>query len=352
MGLVGLLSADTRAVPPDLAAAPIQVAAIVPQAAGATSGDAVSATGTQAPSSLSGSLTLDTSVGLGTFAPAPHRQTLVSTTVLGNVGYRLTDTLRLSAGISATWFNVNDSSTPLPDNFVMLSDLSLGVSHGRIYRHEGSKFNLSGAFRLLLPTSPASQFQNRWFTIVPSLSASMPVGPVSLSWGVAFGKFFGSTSTATVDCSDFDDPEQCYQGRSGNATLGYETERRGGEVFVPGVGMNSFYVSNSLSASWSPTERLNFGLSLGVFSYFGLRSLPVDALSSVNAVGGRAHRDRLVSSLTVSYQLFDNLSLSSGLITDTSQPFGARGDSPPVVFDFTRPADNITSVSLGLTGTF
>lgn len=330
----------------------MRVAAIVPQAAGATSGDAVAGAPGAKPAAFSGSVTLDTSVGLGTFAPEPHDQALVATTLLASAGYRLDDQIRLTAGLSATWFNVNDYNTPLPDNEALLSDLSLGVSHGRIYRHEPSGLNLSGAFRMLLPTSPASRFQNRWFTIVPSLSATLPVGPVTLSYGVAFGKFFGATSTATVDCSDFEDPEQCYQGRNGNSALGYETERRGGEVFIPGAGMNSFYISNSLSASWTPVDRLSLSLSLGVFTYFGLRSLPEDEFSSQYAVGGRSQRDRLVSSLTASYQVLDRLSISTGLVTDASQPFGARGDSAPVVFDFTRAADNITSLSFGLTGSF
>lgn len=357
-GLVTGLSVSAVAAPPEPSspsATPIKLAAIVPQAGGATPGDAsavVSTTAGQKPADFGGAVTAETSVGIGTFAPAPHDNALVSTTVLGSVFYRLSDQMRLTVAGSVTWYNVNDFSTPLPDNEALLSDLSVGVSHSSIYRNAASGLNISGAFRVLLPTSPASQFQNRWFTLTPGVTASLPIGPLNLSWSFGFGKFFGATSTATVDCSDFDDPEECYHGRAGNAALGFETERRGGEVFVPGTGMNSFFFSNNLSVSANPLERLTVALNLGVFNYFGLRSLPVDELSSPNAQGGRAHRDRLISSLSASYQLIDSLSLSTNLVSDTSQPFGARGDSAPVVFDFTRASDNLTTLSLALTGTF
>jgi hypothetical protein len=349
--LGGLLASPASAAPPE---APMRVAAIVPQAGGATPGDtsAVAATAGERPSDFGGSVTAELSLGLGTFAPAPHQQALLSTTLLGSAFYRISDEMRLTLAGSVTSYNINDFNTPLPQGEALPSDLSVGVSHSRIYRHEGSGLNVSGAFRVLLPTSPGSRFQNRWFTLMPSLNTSLPIGPVSLSWSFGFGKFFGGTSTATVDCSDFEDPEQCYQGRGANTVLGYETERRGGEVFIPGVGMNSFFFSNTLAASWSPVARLSLSLSFGVFTYFGLRSLPEDEFSSQYAVGGRAQRDRLISSFIASYQVLDAWSFSAGLITDAGQPFGARGDSAPVVFDLTRAADNITSLSFGLTTSF
>lgn len=332
-----------------------QITAIVPQAGGSTPGDAstvVNATSGDKPSDFGGAVTGEVSVGIGTFAPEPHDNALVSTTILASGFYRLSDDMRLSIAGSVTWFNVNDFYTPLPDGEALLSDISVGVSHNSIYRHADSGFNVSGSFRVLLPTSPGSRFQNRWFTLMPSVNASLPVGDFSFSFSFGFGKFFGGTSVATVDCSDFPNPEECIQGRTANASLGYETERRGGEIWLPGTGMNSFFFSNSLGVSWAPFDRLTLSLNFGIFTYFGLRSLPEDEFSTAYATGGRQQRDRLVSSFAVSYQMFDRISLSSSLITDASQPFGARGDDFPVVFDFTRAAANITSLSFAVTGTF
>jgi hypothetical protein len=331
-----------------------RVAAIVPQAGGSTPGDTstvLSATG-EKPSDFGGSATAEVSVGIGTFAPEPHDNTLVSTTILASAFYRVTDQIRLSLAGSVTWFNVNDFYTALPNGEALLSDISVGISHGSIYRHADSGFNLSGAFRVLLPTSPGSQFQNRWFTLMPSLNASISAGDFSFSWGLGFGKFFGGSSVATVDCSDFPDPEECIQGRNANPSLGYETERRGGEVWLPGIGMNSFFFSNSLGVTWAPIDRLTLSLNLGIFTYFGLRSLPVDEFSSPHATAGRQQRDRLVSTFAVAYQLLDQLALSTSLSTDASQPFGARGDDFPVIFDFSRAAANITSINFAVTGNF
>lgn len=330
------------------------VAAITPQAGGAPPADTSAATDEedQNRSNFAGSVTVQTDVGIGTFAPEPHSQSLVSTTFLASGSYRLTPELHLSAVGSLTWFNVNDFYTPLPDNEALLSDISFGISHSRLYHHVDSGFNLSASFRVLLPTSLASQFQNRLITLLPGVAASIPFGDFRLNYGFSFGKFFASSSVPTVDCSDFPNPEDCVQGRNQNSALGFETERRGGEVWLPGSGMNSFFVANNLSLSWSPTDRLSFGLSFGIFTYFGLRSLPVDEFSTKYAKAGRQQRDRLISSVSVSYQLFDSLSISSNLVTDASQPFGARGDSFPVIFDFSRAATNNTSISLALTGTF
>jgi hypothetical protein len=349
--LLAFGASSVHAEPPDGEV----LAAIVPQAGGSTPGDAstvVSATRGEKPSDFGGAATLETSIGIGTFAPAPHDNALVSTTLLASAFYRVSDEIRLTVAGSVTWFNVNDFYTALPDNEAMLSDISVGISHSSIYRHADSGFNLSGSFRLLLPTSPGSQFQNRWFTLMPGLSASIPVGDFSFSWGFGFGKFFAGSSVPTVDCSDFPNPEECIQGRQQNSALGFETERRGGEVWIPGQGMNSFFFSNSLTVSWAPVDRLTLALTFGIFNYFGLRSLPVDDNSSQYATAGRNHRDRLISSFAVSYQVLKQLSISTNLVTDSSQPFGARGDDFPVLFDFSRAPTNNTSISLAVTGTF
>jgi hypothetical protein len=348
--LLAFGASESLATPPDGEA----IAAIVPQAGGAPPTDVADDLGDEdsAPSAFSGSITAQTSVGIGTFAPAPHDNALVSTTLLANAAYRISDAMQLSVAGSVTWFHINDFYTPLPDNEALLSDISIGISHSSIYRHEDSGFNVSGSFRILLPTSPGSQFQNRWFTLMPGLNASIPVGDFSFSWSLGFGKFFAGSSVPTVDCSDFPNPEECIQGREQNSALGFETERQGGEVWIPGRGMNSFFISNNLTASWAPVDRLSFALTFGIFNYFGLRSLPVDDMSSQYATAGRAQTDRLISSFAVSYQLFDRISVSSSLVTDTSQPFGARGDDFPVLFDFSRAPSNNTSINLAVTGTF
>lgn len=306
----------------------------------------------ESPADYGGSLSVSTSVGLGTFVAEPQNASVVTTSFAGSAYYNLAKNLKLTAGLSLTWYQILDVDTSLPENTALLSDLSIGVSHGRIFHDDDSGFNLAGALRISLPTSLASQFQNRLFTLSTSLSASIPVGPVTFSYSLAFGKYFNLTATPTLNCDDFDDPEQCIEGRPGNPNFGYESERRGPEVYLRGAGATSFYLQNSLNISWSIIEDLSLSLGLAISNSYGVRSYEVDDLSGEKATAGRSHRDRLVSSLALEYSFNKYLSAGLSLTTDTSQPFGAQGDDFPVIFDFTRASDNITSLDASVTGSF
>ena len=180
----------------------------------------------------------------------------------------------------------------------------------------------------------------------------IPVGPVTFSYSFTFGKYFNRTSVPTLNCEDFDDPTECIEGRGQNPNFGFESERRGPEVYLRGSGANSYYFSNSLDISWDIVEGLSLSLGIAISNAFGVRSFPQDDLSGLHATEGRAQRDRLSSSLSLSYQIIKQLSAAISLGTDTSQPFGAQGDDFPVIFDFTRASDNITSLSLSVTGSF
>lgn len=308
-------------------------------------------TSTTEPADFGGSFSIETSVGIGTFVAEPQDNSVVTTTFAPSGFYQLAKDLKLTASFSLTWYQVLDFDTTLAENDALLSDISLGISHAKIFHDPGSKFNLSGNLRVGLPTSLASQFQNRLFTLATSLTASIPVGPVSFSYSLGFGKYFNLTATPTLDCEDFEDSEECIEGRDGNPNFGFESERRGPEVYIKGAGATSFYVQNALGVSWSIIEDLSLSLGLTISNSFGVRSFPEDELSSDNANGGRSQRDRLVSSLGLDYSINRHFAVGASLVTDTSAPFGADGDDFPVIFDFTRASDNITSINVSVTGT-
>lgn len=307
-------------------------------------------TPTDSPSDFGGSLSLETSIGLGTFVSDPQNASLVVTSLSPSVFYRITPELRLTAGFGLTWYQILDVNTSLPENEILLSDVSIGLSHSRIYNDPDSGFNLSGGLRVGLPTSLASQFQNRLFTLSSSLSASIPVGPVSFSYSLGFAKYFNLTATPTLDCDDFEDSSECLEGRDANPNFGFESERRGAEVYLRGAGANSFAITNSLNISWAIIDELSLSLGFSISNAFGVRAFPQDDLSSENATAGRSQRDRLMSSLALGYTVNKHLSFGASLVTDTSEPFGASGDDFPVIFDFTRASDNITSINLSVTG--
>ena len=297
----------------------------------------------------SASFGVETSVGFGTFVSGSQNQSAVSTSFSPSFSYEVADKLSLSAAFSLSWYQVLDFATPLEEHAVLMSDIIIGLAHGSIYKHEDSGFNLSGGLALGLPTSLASQFQNRLFSLKPSLTVSIPVGPVKFSYTFGFGKYFNTTATSTVNCDNFDHPDECRQGRKDNPDFGFESERRGPEVYLPGSGSSSFYFQNSLNIRWAIIEGLNLALGVGIYNNFGTRSLPADEFTGEGATAGRAQSDRLVSSLSLSYQVIKQLEVGASLVTATTHPFGDQGNSF-VFFDFSRAPDNITSLNFSVTG--
>jgi hypothetical protein len=349
--LSGIVLAEAPPAQTDTEVAPTQVAAAptaAPPAVVKTDDKAASAA--EKPKAWSLSLTGETSVGIGTFVSGDQNNSSVTTAFSFGAGYKLTDMIKLSAGVGLTWFNVLDFGTPLTENEVLLSDVSFTLSHASIYKHDDSGFNINGAFRVSLPTSKASQFQNRLFTVRPTLGASLPVGPVTFRYTIGLGKFFNSQAVPSIDCDDFDDEQACISGRDNNPEFGFESERRGAEVFLPGTGSNSFYLLNALSVNWTIVEGLDLTLGGTLYNTYGVRSLQVDEFSTEEATEGRSQTDRLITSLGLSYQIIKQVSVGASLVTDTVRPFGANGDDF-VVFDFERAPDNITSLNFSVTGT-
>ena len=302
-----------------------------------------------APLPIRAALTVSTSVGIGTFADGVQRQPSVTTSFSPSLTYVIGDGMSLRTSIGGVWYQINDYSSALEEGRFLLTDLGLTFGHSSIASDKDTGFNLSGQFSLNLPTSLASQYQNRILAISPRLVASWKVGPVTIATSVQFKKYFMTSSTPSLNCEAYENEAECVEGRGPDPTGGFVSEVRGGEVFIPSYGLSSFYVSYSPSVTWEMIEGLNLSLVVAAYHIFGVVSTEVDDLSSPNAKRGRNQTDRLLSSVSLSYAVHKNLSISLGLSTDTVRPYGADGKDF-VFFDFSRASDNITSVSLGLTG--
>ena len=318
-----------------------------------------------APSPISVALSVSTSVGIGSFVSDLQQQVGVATSFSPTISYALDGGVRLKTGIGGTWYQINDYNTSFENHRFLFSDLYLDASQGSVFSDEDLGLNIGAAFRLYVPTSLSSQLQNRVLSIRPSLNMSWSFGPVTLSGVLMFLKSFNTNADRSINCETYTDPTQCIEGREAdpNASAlslgnpdggpgvggGFESEVQGGEVFLPSAGLTSFYVAYSLSLGWSIIEGLNLSLGASLYHSFGYKALPKDEFSSDYAQGGRSQTDRLITSLSLSYQVHKNIGLSLGLATDTVRPFGADGKDL-VIFDFTRAPDNITSLSFGING--
>ena len=299
---------------------------------------------------ISGTLEISTAIGLGSFYGDTRRQTAVSIGFIPALRYKVSKVISVSGSMAGTLYAKNGYGSAISNGTFWVSDLHFTLSHGKLYENKNLGLTLSGAFRVYFPTSLSSRFQNRIMTMRPSLSARFKFGSVSISFLSMFAKYFSSSTVPSVNCGDFTEGA-CIDGRPSGPGVGggFESERNGGEVFLPGYGTSSFYVGNALSVSWKILEGLSLSASATLYNLFGFRSYGVDDLSSVNARPGRSQTDRLITNITLSYKIVRQLTVGLEFTTDTIRPLGADGNDL-VIFDTRRGPDNISSIAFSLTG--
>lgn len=314
------------------------------------------------------SLTWTTAMGLGTFVKGVQRNDLVVSVITPVLVVPIKKTgVSIAAGISGTWYNIPDNGTPLVANTFLWSDLALTLTHASIYSNKDKGLGLSGSFAVILPTSRASRFLTRVASIRPGLAFSWKVGPVSFGALANLTKHFMRSRSPQIDCDKWPEGSQCPTGRDPsdpgydngaiadvaeleNLTTLFSGERASGDrTFIPSAGVTSFAVGYGLSVGWEIVEGLSLTGAVSMAHAYGVRSYGVDSLSSDNAKAGRSQVDALTSTLDLTYAIFDHLSVGAALETSTLRPLGARGNDI-VVLDFKRAPDNITTVSVSVTG--
>ena len=299
---------------------------------------------------LTASVTVGTSVGLGTFVSGPTQQASVATSITPRLAYKLTDKMSLSAAIGGAIYHLNDYNSGMYNGRFLFGDLYATLSHASVMKHEDSGLNVSAALRLYFPTSLASRFQNRIISVRPSFTGSIKAGPVSFSLTTMFTKYFNTSTSPSLNCDSNFDAGLCIEGRGPGVGGGFESEFKAGEVFLPSAGISSFYFGNGLNATWSIMDGLSLGASVTIYNLFGYRSFDIGEFSSENAKPGRSQTDRLITGIDLSYQINKKLSVTLDFSTDTIRPFGADGNDL-VVLDITRASDNISAIGLSFAGT-
>lgn len=301
---------------------------------------------------LSASLLVATSFGLGGFVSGPTQQVAFATSFVPTLSYKLDAKQSVSASIGGTVYHINDYGTAFYNGRFILGDASFTYGHGSLFKDESSGFNLSGALRVYLPTSLSSRYQNRIFSMRPSLTGSISAGPVRFSLTSMFAKYFNTSTSPSLNCDGDFAEGNCREGRPDGPGVagGFESEIRSGEIFLPSAGLNSFYVGNSFNMAWTITDSLSLSAGATVYNIFGYRSFELDELSSHNAKAGRNQLDRLITSVELGYQISKKLSVGLSFATDTVRPFGADGNDL-VIFDLERASSNISSIGLSLSGT-
>jgi hypothetical protein len=287
---------------------------------------------------LSASFRVDTTMGLGIAIAGEQQQASVSVTLWPSLVYRLPfENLTLSASMTATIYALNDYGTNYPNGELIAGDLYITLGHSKIFESKdiADGFKIAAYFRIYFPTSPTSQLFNRVMTIRPFVSASLKAGPVTIAYTIMLAKYFATTTTSTVDCTNFKEGE-CIQGRPAGGSFASQVD--GDQVSLTGAGNSSFYVANSLSIDFALAEGLALGASVAVYNIFGYRNYDADDLASVNAKSGRNQTDRLLFGVELSYQIHKHFLAGISWDVDSIRPFGGDGQG----FDAIAPVSSMT----------
>ncbi|MEC9072115.1 MAG: hypothetical protein VX938_07040, partial [Myxococcota bacterium] len=257
----------------------------------------------EAPDLISGSVTLSTGVGLGTLVhlhpdeniSSQGGRELVTTGLSGSVRYKLGDTLSLSSGMALAWYPIINYAVGYENGRALLGDLAFTLNQSQIVKDEDRNLSVSGSLTVGLPTSLGSQIQNRLFSLTPKLNLSWSLGDLSVNYSASFAKYFMTSTTPSIDCENFSDPNTCPAGRGTGPAGAFQTEKAGGELFLPSTGINSFTIAHGGSVSYQVIEGLRLSAALGFSHSFSVVDTPIDEFSSVNANEGRSHVDGLSS---------------------------------------------------------
>lgn len=292
-------------------------------------------------------VSLTQEIGGGTFIDDPYVRRASYDVSLGLAPYwRITPMMRLTAGLSISQSVVeNYESSVTYKNRLLLSDLSLGLSHAQLFKIPVLDIGVNGGLGIGFPTSLQSQYRTLLLSSNARLGMGRSIGPVYIAYGISFFKNFNQYTQPVIDKSKAGEHVVLahYQGNEQLTT----------DLVAVGGANTSFGLVNSIMASWNITDALSFGIMYAYNNSWTYTSYPKDELSAEYADGGQGYRDSQQGVLDLSYQFNDYVSASIGTATMVSPK---SADNKAYVFPFANFWDdyrrNSTSVYVSLGGNF
>lgn len=290
---------------------------------------------------------LDHTVGQGTFVnPAYYALATGTLALVPSYAFKLRSVkLSASASLSLSW------EYSLPDNLngrrVDYSDLRFSLAAPVLYKEKWTGITVSPSIGATVPISLSSWNASTLTVLSGTLALARSFSRFDVGYRFAIARGFHGNPLIAQRASDATDAQ-------GNRLCLF----RPGETLCTPFGTNTqLSLSNRLEASYQATQKLSVGLGLGLLNAFRypISEEAVDAYTprTVDSNGALVARqvgryDRLSASLSASYTLTDQLSLSGGVSTDgpPKTKDGQRFRFP--FYDFVSPADNLTTFSVTL----
>ena len=329
------------------------------QAALATlnAGDSGSAAGKQrrqaAPLPLTGSVSLDSWMGAGSFVPGESNRTTLDLQLGYRVAYAAPHglTLSLSQVANKNAIASADSGAVRPHDTVF-GDMVLAAAWApRVQGDDGKdrRWLLPGGIApsfvlsYSLPNSRGSQFTGRYGVGSLGINLAKPglFGRLTLIYGVAAQKALLSRIHPAVSAEDF--PTLARPGGPEQV----------GNLILTGAGTLSYGFRQSFVASLQLSDRWSTSLTYLNSKRFVSYCPALDQYSSIYATG-RCGSDSQAAFLSLNYALDEaGLWSATAMVSTGSSPRTADTHSFRFpFFDFRSTADNLSSVGLDLTRTF
>lgn len=298
------------------------------------------------PFPLGASVSLTQSLGGGTFVKDEYVRRASYDVSLGVSPYwRITPMLRLGAGLSVSQSMVeNYDSSVTKRNRTSLSDLSLSLTHLRIFTIPVVKIGINAGINASFPTSLQSKYRGLYLSTRARVGMSKIVGPVYLAYGVSFFKNFNRYTSPIIDKSRVGE-HVVLSHYNGNEQLTTDLVSVGGLNTSHGL-VNTFLVS------WNIIDNLSLAVYYALNHSWTYGEFEKDDLSSPYADAGRGLRDSQTGVVDISYSINNNLSVSLGAQTMVA-PKTANNEGAVFPFlNFSNNYRNNSAVYLGLGGNF
>ena len=310
---------------------------------------------------LSGSLTLDNAVGIGSFYRADSTDIVPALTFIVDWLIPGTQDMYLSARQDFTLFGLGSVSAYTdqdPGEDVRAADTLITWATGKLLKDELlTGISLSGSLRLYVPMSNASQARTLILGVGPGLALKRKFGFVTLTASTRakynFQRF--DNQVLTVDSDQDDGAAGVRSASQGCVSRGNSrnTALRDDEVACGGSQNADWTWYHGFEALFQVTPSLTASISLSIINSFGIPiELDDKSPQAARTTGNETQRDTSWGIVDLTYAVNDHLDLSTGI----SSPQAAKSaDGRRLRFpwwDFEGPQANNTSLYFDVTGSF
>ncbi len=294
---------------------------------------------------------LDHSLGQGTFVdPSKYAFFGGSLGLSGSYSFELRG-IKLSASVSESFsweYTLPDNSTGRRANW---SDLRLGLSAPSLLKEQRTEITLTPSLSASVPLTPQSWQATTITVLSASASLSRKFGKLNASYSLSGSKGFHVSPINYSPVQRFADP-------STGVTLAGCIARPDEPGCYNGANTN-FSINNTLSASYSPIEKLSFRASLGYGRSWRYQivtpetceeysSKAVDSNGNPVVHCGMGNSDSMTGTIGVSYSATDAFSVSAGMATSGAPLTDDHKALRFPFYDFLGPAANRTSFSVSV----